>query len=77
MAPQIPAAPLVINGWLIFAGPLFLEQIEALILQVEAPKKKDPHNFPKKECNATTCGDRQTRVPEHPARSDRCRIPTG
>ena len=51
MTPQIPAAPFVINGWSIFAHPLFLEQIEALILQVEALKQKDPHDFPRK--NAT------------------------
>ena len=51
MTSQIPAAPFVINGWSIFAHPLFLEQLEALILQVEALKRKDPHNCPRK--NAT------------------------
>lgn len=51
MTSQIPAAPFVINGWSIFAHPLFLVQLEALILQVEALKRKDPRNFPRK--NAT------------------------
>jgi toxin YhaV len=51
MTSQIPAGPFVINGWSIFAHPLFLEQLEALILQVEALKRKDPHNFSRK--NAT------------------------
>ena len=51
MTPQIPAAPFVINGWSIFAHPLFLEQLETLIRQVEALKQKDPHSFVRK--NAT------------------------
>jgi toxin YhaV len=51
MTPQVPAAPFVINGWSIFGHPLFLEQLEALIRQVEALKQKDPHGFVQK--NAT------------------------
>lgn len=42
---------LVINGWAIFAHPLFLSQIEELIDQVEGLKKKAPENYKKK--NAT------------------------
>ncbi|MGA8096760.1 MAG: type II toxin-antitoxin system YhaV family toxin [Steroidobacteraceae bacterium] len=51
MTPQVPAAPLVIDGWSIFAHPLFLKQLEALIRQVEALQQKDPHGFVQK--NAT------------------------
>lgn len=51
MTPQVPAAPFVINGWSIFAHPLFLEQLAALIRQVEALKRKDSHGFVQK--NAT------------------------
>lgn len=43
--------PLVVNGWTIFAHPLFLAQLEALTRQVEALKQKDPAGFNKK--NAT------------------------
>lgn len=43
--------PLVVNGWTLFAHPLFLEQIEALIKQVEAFRKKDVVAYKKK--NAT------------------------
>jgi len=43
--------PLVINGWTIFAHPLFLDQVESLIQQVEAFKRKDPAGYQKK--NAT------------------------
>lgn len=41
----------VINGWTIFAHPLFLDQLEGLIKQVKKLKKKDPAGYKKK--NAT------------------------
>jgi toxin YhaV len=37
-----------INGWTIFAHPLFLKQLEELIAQVERLKQKDPIHFSKK-----------------------------
>lgn len=43
--------PLVINGWNIFAHPLFLQQFEELVRQVESLRRKDPKNYKKK--NAT------------------------
>jgi toxin YhaV len=43
--------PLVVNGWTIFAHPLFLDQLEELTRQVQAHKRKDPTGFVKK--NAT------------------------
>ena len=42
---------LVINGWTIFAHPLFLTQLEQLTSQVELLKKKDPIGYTRK--NAT------------------------
>ena len=44
-------APLVINGWTVYAHPLFLVQLEALIQQVEALKQKDPTGFTKKNAS--------------------------
>jgi toxin YhaV len=41
-------APLVINGWSIFAHPLFLDQVETLIGQVESLKAKDPTGYVRK-----------------------------
>ena len=41
-------APLVINGWSVFAHPLFLDQLEALTQQVELLKQKDPSGFTRK-----------------------------
>lgn len=50
MTKAIPTT-LVINGWTIYAHPLFLDQVQALTEQVEALKKKDPQGYEKK--NAT------------------------
>ncbi|MEA5552111.1 type II toxin-antitoxin system YhaV family toxin [Anabaena cylindrica UHCC 0172] len=43
--------PLVINGWNIFAHPLFLNQFEELLTQVEHLHQKYPQDYKKK--NAT------------------------
>lgn len=37
--------PLVINGWTIFAHPLFLDTLEALAAQVAALQQKDPRGY--------------------------------
>ena len=42
------SVPLVINGWTIYAHPLFLDQLDALITQVEAAKQRDPAGYAKK-----------------------------
>ena len=41
-------AALVVNGWSLFAHPLFLDQVQALILKVEALKSKDPKTYKQK-----------------------------
>lgn len=38
-------SPLVVNGWILYAHPLFLDQVEALIRQVEQARKKDPKGY--------------------------------
>ncbi len=43
--------PLVIHGWTVFAHPLFMKQVEALVEQVEVLKAKEPTGYIKK--NAT------------------------
>lgn len=40
-----PAAPLVVNSWSIYAHPLFLDQLDALIAEVEARKARDPLTY--------------------------------
>jgi toxin YhaV len=42
---------MIANGWAIYAHPLFLEQLDALIAEVEARKHRDPETWRKK--NAT------------------------
>jgi toxin YhaV len=37
-----------INGWTIYAHPLFLDQLEAMIGAVETARKKDPKGYTKK-----------------------------
>lgn len=38
-------APVVVNGWTLFAHPLFLDQLEALVAEVERLKARDPEGF--------------------------------
>lgn len=38
-------APLIVNGWEIYAHPLFLDQIEAMIGAVEAARARDPSGY--------------------------------
>ena len=42
---SLPQAPLVVNGWTIFAHPLFLDQIEELIQQAQALQHRDPSGY--------------------------------
>jgi toxin YhaV len=48
---ETASTPLVINGWTIFAHPLFLNQVDELLKQVEALKRKDPKRFAKKNAS--------------------------
>lgn len=43
-------APLIVNGWSIYAHPVFLDQLEALIEEVGERKVRDPKNWHKKNC---------------------------
>ena len=42
------SAPLAVNGWTLFAHPLFLAQVEALLARVEALRDRDPIGYAKK-----------------------------
>ena len=54
---SVPAqAPLVVNGWSIYAHPLFLDQLEGLIKEVEARKARDPKTWQKKNCAKRLAG---------------------
>lgn len=45
---QDQPAPLLVHGWTVFAHPLFLDQLDSLIQQVDALKQKDPIGYGKK-----------------------------
>lgn len=45
------ANEIIVNGWLLYAHPVFLEQYQRLIEEVEKIRAKDPKNFKTK--NAT------------------------
>ncbi len=42
--------PLRVNGWAIYAHPLFLDQVENLIRQTEQARQKDPVDYSRKRC---------------------------
>lgn len=43
--------PLVINGWTLLAHPLFLDQLETLVAQVEQFKARDPVGYLRKNAS--------------------------
>ena len=47
----IKPEPLLVNGWTVFAHPLFLRQLESLTRQVETLKKKDPIGYARKNAS--------------------------
>lgn len=66
-------APLVIHGWTVFVHPLFLAQIEALILQVESLKQKDPAGYVKKNASKRLAAITKLAfdvIPQDPTRSE-------
>lgn len=63
--------PLVVNGWKIFAHPLFLAQIEALTRQVEALARQDPAGYTKKKASKRLAAITKLAfevIPQDPAR---------
>ena len=39
---MVGATPFVVNGWTVFAHPLFLDQLDALLDEVETARVKNP-----------------------------------
>ena len=46
-----------VNGWTIYAHPLFLNQLEAMIAAVEKARKKDPTGYKKKRAAKLLAAD--------------------
>jgi len=66
-------ASLVVNGWTIFAHPLFLDQLEQLSQQVEVFRQKDGVNFVKKNATKRLAAIAKLAfevIPQDPARAE-------
>ncbi|MEZ2231449.1 type II toxin-antitoxin system YhaV family toxin [Microcoleus sp.] len=65
--------PLVINGWNIFAHPLFLNQFEELLTQVEHLRQKYPQDYKHKNAAKRLAAIAKLAfdvIPQDPTRSD-------
>lgn len=70
---HVPPPSLVINGWTIFAHPLFLDQLELLSQQVEAFRQKVAINFVKKNATKRLAAIAKLAfevIPQNPARAE-------
>ena len=70
---HVPPPSLVINGWTIFAHPLFLDQLELLSQQVEAFRQKDAIYFVKKNATKRLAAIAKLAfevIPQNPARAE-------
>lgn len=65
--------PLVINGWNLFAHPLFLNQFEELLTQVEQLRQKYPQDYKKKNATKRLAAIAKLAfdtIPQDPTRSE-------
>lgn len=65
--------PLVINGWNIFAHPLFLNQVEELLTQVEQLRQKYPEDYHRKNATKRLAAIAKLAfeaIPQDPTRSE-------
>lgn len=65
--------PLVINGWSIFAHPLFLNQFDELLRQVESLRQRYPEEYKKNNATkrlAAIANLAFVVIPQDPTRSD-------
>ena len=63
----------MINGWTIYAHPLFLDQLEALIVEVEALRSKDPQGYRSKNASKRLAAITRLMlqdIPEDPSRKE-------
>lgn len=70
---QRDSAPLVVNGWTLYAHPLFLDQLEALTEKVEALRGKGPADYKRKNATKRLAAIRKLAfevIPADPARPE-------
>lgn len=64
---------LVVNGWMVFAHPLFVAQLQALTDQVAALQAKDPQAYTRKNATKRLAAIRQLAlevIPQDPTRTE-------
>lgn len=67
------AEPLVVNGWKVFAHPLFLAQIETITRQVEGFARQDPTGFTRKNASKRLAAIARLAfsvIPQDPSRAE-------
>jgi toxin YhaV len=65
--------PLVVNGWTLYAHPIFLDQLDALTTQVEALRRKDPVGYVRKNATKRLAAIAKLAfeaIPQEPARPE-------
>lgn len=70
---QPPIVPAAVHGWAIFAHPLFLRQLDALIAQVETQRQKDQVGYQRKNASKRLAAIQQLAfevIPQDPTRSE-------
>ena len=70
---SLPSPTLVINGWTIFAHPLFLDTLEDLTAQVAALQQKDPNGYINKNATKRLAAINKLAfevIPQNPARPE-------
>lgn len=73
MASTAAASPVVINGWTIYAHPLLLDQLEALIVEVEALRAKDLQGYASKNASKRLAANTRLMlkdIPQDPSRKE-------
>lgn len=68
-----PSIPVIIHGWTIFAHPLFIDQLEILVQQVEEARAKDPLSYIKKNSTKRLAAINKLAfdiIPQDPARPE-------
>jgi toxin YhaV len=69
----LPSTTLVINGWTIFAHPLFLDTLEALTSQVAKLQQKDPSGYINKNTSKRLAAINKLAfeiIPQNPSRPE-------
>ena len=67
------STPLVVNGWTLFAHPLFLDQLDTLVREVERLSEKNPATYQKKNATKRLAAIRKLIfevIPQDPSRAE-------